>query len=71
MKKFRIGLIIVAIIIISGEFIIMDYSNLFSGKNLGSALVMLSAVFVIISMILSIKKDREKIENPDNQLGGK
>lgn len=34
MKKFRIGLIVVAVIVVIGELIIIDYSNLtWSKKN--------------------------------------
>lgn len=66
MKKFRIGLIIIAAIIIIAELIIIDYNNLFCSKNLGSSLVMLSMTLTIIIIVLSIKSDRKKIEKVDN-----
>ena len=61
MKKLRIGLIIMAVIIIIAEFIIIDYQNLFSSKNLGSSLVLLGMILTIIVIVLSIKNDRKKI----------
>lgn len=47
-------------------FIIIDYHNLFSSKNLGSSLVMLSMTLTTIIIVLSLKNDRKKIEKTDN-----
>jgi len=35
MRKFRIGLIIFSVMIIIGELVLLDYSNLALSKNLG------------------------------------
>jgi hypothetical protein len=59
MKKLRIGLIIVAIIIIIVELILIEYKNLFDSKNIGPFLVMLSMILLTGSLILSIKRDKE------------
>lgn len=59
MKKLRIGLIIVAIIIIIVELILVEYKDLFDSKNVGSFLVMLSMFLLTCSLILSIRQDRE------------
>lgn len=66
MKKFRIGLLIMSVIIIIAELIIIDYKNLFSSKNLGASLVMIGMILTIIVIVLSIKNDRKKIEKIDN-----
>jgi len=64
MKKLRIVLIIAAIIIITAELaFIMDYSNLFATKNLGSFLVILGMALTIISITVSIKKTKRKNSN--------
>ena len=68
MKKFRIGLIICAIIIIIAELTIMDFSSLISSKNMGSSMVILAMIFVIFSMISSIRYDKKKQEKIDSQL---
>ncbi len=62
MKKFRIGLIIGALIIIIVEFIIIDYNNLFSSKNLGNLLTTLAMILIIINLIFTFKNDKEKIK---------
>jgi hypothetical protein len=59
MKKFRVGLIVVATIIILGELTIIDYSNLAWSKNLGSYLVIIGMIFTISGLILSIRHDNE------------
>jgi len=66
MKRFKIGLIIVAVIIIIAELLIIDYNDLFGSKNIGNYLVMLSMALLIISQILPIKNDRIKIEKKIN-----
>ena len=68
MKKFRIGLIIGAIIIIIAELTIIDYSNLIWSKNLGPYLVIIGMIYLIISMIFSIKYDKKQHEKIDSQL---
>lgn len=64
MKKFRIVLIIAAIILIIVEFaFIMDYSNLFATKNLGPFFVILGMILTIISIVVSIKKTKRENSN--------
>lgn len=55
-----------AVIIIIGELIIIDYENLFSSKNLASFLVMISMTLTTIIIVLSIKNNMKKIEKTDN-----
>ncbi len=59
MKKFRIGLIIVAFILILAELIITDYDNFWSSKNLGNFLVIAGMILTIISLIVAIKTDKK------------
>ncbi|HCY76035.1 MAG TPA: hypothetical protein DHV28_08950 [Ignavibacteriales bacterium] len=66
MKNFKIVLFIMAVIIIIGELIIIDYENLFSSKNLASFLVMISMTLTTIIIVLSIKNNMKKIEKTDN-----
>jgi hypothetical protein len=66
MKKFRIGLLICAIIIIIAELFIMDYVNLFSSKNLGNSLTMVAMIIVIINLVFSFKNEKDKTEKIEN-----
>ena len=63
MKKLRVGLIVGAAIIILGELIIIDYSNLTWSNNLGSYLVIIGMICTISSLILSIRHDKKKRAN--------
>ena len=63
MKKFRIGLIVVAVIVVIGELIIIDYSNLTWSKKMGSYLVIIGMILTISSLILSIRHDKKKRAN--------
>lgn len=65
MKRIRVGLIVGATIIILGELIIIDYSNLTWSNNLGSYLVIIGMICTISSLILSIRHDKKKRENPN------
>ena len=60
MKKIRIGLIVVAVIVVIGELIIIDYSNLTWSKNMGSYLVIIGMIMTIFSLILSIRYDKKQ-----------
>jgi uncharacterized membrane protein (DUF373 family) len=60
MKKFRIGLIVVAVIVVIGELIIIDYSNLTWSKKMGSYLVIIGMILTISSLILSIRHDKKQ-----------
>ena len=63
MKKFRIGLIVFAIIIIIGQLTIMDYINLSWSNNGGSYLGIISMICLIISMILSNRYEKNESKN--------
>jgi hypothetical protein len=63
MKKFRIGLIVFAIIIIIGQLIIIDYINLSWSNNGGSYLGIISMICLIISMILSNRYEKNESKN--------
>lgn len=60
MKKFRIGLIVVAVIVVIEELIIIDYSNLTWSKKMGSYLVIIGMILTISSLILSIRHDKKQ-----------
>ena len=60
MKKFRIGLIVVAVIVVIGELIIIDYSNLTWSKKMGSYFVIIGMILTISSLILSIRHDKKQ-----------
>ena len=60
MKKFRIGLIVVAVIVVIGELIIIDYSKLTWSKKMGSYLVIIGMILTISSLILSIRHDKKQ-----------
>jgi len=63
MKKFRIGLIVFAIIIIIGQLTIMDYINLSWSNNGGSYLGIISMICLIISMVLSNRYEKNESKN--------
>lgn len=52
MKKFKLGLIVFAIILIIGQLTVIDYSNLSWSSNAGSYLGIFSMICVIISITL-------------------
>jgi len=59
MKKFRIGLIIAAVIIIVAELFIIDYSNLNWPNAIGPLLTVTAMILLIASMLISIKQDKK------------
>ena len=59
MKKFRIGLIVVAIIISVAELTFIDFNNLALSKNIGHSLTLTGMLFVITSQILEIRKSKK------------
>lgn len=59
-KRIRIGLIIVAIVIIIADLTFIDYGNLTWSKNLSSFLGIMAMIGVIISMIIQIKYDKKQ-----------
>ncbi len=60
-NKVRYGLIILAIILIIGEFIfVLDYQKLEWSNNIGPILSVISMILLIISMIISIRYDKKK-----------
>jgi len=60
MNKFRIGISIFAIVVIIAELLIINYDNLSWSKKAGSYLVIISMIFLIISMILSNHYEKNK-----------
>ena len=63
MKKFRVGLIVGAIIVIIGELSIIDYDNLTLSKNWGLYLLLIGMIYTISSLILSIRRDKKQQTN--------
>jgi hypothetical protein len=59
MKKFRIGLMIIASIMIMVQLIYIDFIDLSWSKNAGSYLGIVSMTLLIISMILSNIHDQK------------
>lgn len=63
MKKFRIGLIVVAFIIIVADLIFIDYSNLTWSKNVGAYCSIFAMTGVIISSFIQIKHYKKQQAN--------
>jgi hypothetical protein len=61
MKKFRITLIILAIVIIIAELVFIDFSNLSSSKNFGPYATLTGMILLIISQIIEIRKLRNML----------
>jgi cytochrome c oxidase subunit IV len=62
MRKFRIVLIIIAVIVIIGLLTAVDYSNLIWSKNSESYLGIISMICVIIGMILSNRHEKRNLK---------
>jgi len=63
MKKFRVGLVVGAIIVIIGELSIIDYDDLTLSKNWGLYLLLIGMIYTISSLILSIRHDKKQQTN--------
>jgi len=63
MNKLRNGLIILAIIVIIGQLILMDYTNFGFKENGGNYLGIFSMVLLIIAMISSNRYDKRTTGN--------
>jgi len=63
MKKLSIGFIIAGTIVILGELIIIDYSNLTWSQNRSSYLVIIGMIFTITALILSIRHENNNKQN--------
>lgn len=60
-NKFRVVLFVAAILIIIAELTtVIDYSNLSWSKNLGPYLTILGMIFLIISLISTIRHDKKQ-----------
>lgn len=59
MKKFRRGMITVAIVIIIAQLILIDYSNLSWSNNAGGYLGIFSMILLIINMGLLSRYERK------------
>lgn len=51
MNKFRIWMVLIAVILIIAQFIIIDYTDLSWSKNAGSYLGIISMILLVISVI--------------------
>ena len=67
MKKFKVGLIVGATIIILAELTIIDYSSITWSKNMASYLTITGMIFTISSLILSIRHDKKQQANLTNK----
>ena len=59
MKKFRIGLLIGAVMLVIAELAIIDYDRFWESKNVGNYLIILSMILVILSLVGAIKTDKK------------
>jgi len=57
---FRIGLIAFGVIIIIGQAILIDYSDLSWSENSGSYLGIISMILMIIMLLLTIRDSKRK-----------
>ena len=58
MKIYRLGLIVFAIIVIIAQLILLTNTNSIWPKNAGSYIVIVAMIGLIISMIISIRHDK-------------
>ena len=63
MKKFKIGLIVGATIMIIVNLTIIDYSNMTSSKNFAFYLMLPGLIYAISSLIISIRNDKKQQSN--------
>ena len=66
MKKFKIGLIVGATIMIIVDLTIIDYSNMTSSKNFAFYLMLPGLIYAISSLIISIRNDKKQQANLTN-----
>ncbi|MGZ2368153.1 hypothetical protein ACXR6G_00020 [Ancylomarina sp. YFZ004] len=59
MRKFRIGLITFAVVIIIGQLGVVEYTDLSWSENAGSYLGIISMILIIMSMIYSNRYDEK------------
>ncbi len=60
MKKFNIGLIIAAVLIILAELVIITTSNFSWSKILGPVLTIIAMILVIIQVVYKTKYEKNK-----------
>jgi len=60
MRKFRIGLIIVAIVISIAELLFIDFDHFALPKNFGPYWTLTGMIFVILSQVFEIRKSQNK-----------
>jgi predicted ferric reductase len=60
MKKFQTSLLIAAAVILIADLFLIDYNDLSWSKNGGQYLGIISMILIMISMIISIKKRKER-----------
>jgi uncharacterized integral membrane protein len=59
-KNFRVGLIVLAIVLIIANLTHIDYSNFTWTKNLSKFLGIMAMIGLIISMVLQIRYDKKQ-----------
>lgn len=59
-KSFKIGLIVVASVVLVGHFTEMDYNDLSWSANSGAYLGIIAMICIIISMALSLKNQNQQ-----------
>ncbi len=62
-KKVRVGLIVLAIVLIIANLTLIDYSNFTWTNNLSKLLGIIAMIGLIISMILQIRHDSKQQAN--------
>jgi hypothetical protein len=58
MRKFRIGIIIGAVVICIAELTFIDFSNFTLSKNLGPCLTLSAMILVIFSQIFELRNEK-------------
>ncbi|WP_321345993.1 hypothetical protein [uncultured Draconibacterium sp.] len=59
MKKLKIGLIIVAAILIIAELFIIDYNSLAGSKNMGNYMVIMAMIMLVLSQVAPLKNNKK------------
>ena len=62
-QKFRIGIIVVGFLLIIANLVKVDYGQLLSEENLNEGLGVISNLFLIAAMLVSLRYSARKGEN--------
>ncbi len=60
MINFRKCLFVIATFVTVGHLLLIDYTNLYSSKNLGNYLGVSSMIFIAVAMALSIRNESSR-----------